>query len=148
MKRGALWFLPWVLSGGLAGCLDSYEPDVGELTAGVCKNDDKHPDEEISFEADIAPILEMNCSCHDPRKGGSAIDLVGFSVENYAKVRRGGANSGDKIVVPKMPCDSIIVQKVSESPPFGVRMPTFGPYLSREERDLLHDWIAEGARDN
>lgn len=131
-----------------AGCLDTYEPDVGELIAGVCKNEDAHPDDDVSFEMDIFPILEMGCPCHDPKKGGSAIDLVGFSVENYGKVRRGGVNSGDQIVVPNMPCESVLLQKTGESPPFGVRMPTFGPYLTRQERALIHDWIAEGAHDN
>jgi hypothetical protein len=93
-------------------------------------------------------MLQMGCGCHDPKKGGSAIDLVGFSIENYAKIRRGGVNSGDKIVVAGDPCDSILYQKLGEAPPFGVRMPTFGPYLSREDMALLHDWISEGAHDD
>lgn len=137
-----------LLSLSSAACLNAVEPDVGELIAGVCKNEDPHPEREVSFEADIFPILEMGCGCHDPKKGGSAIDLVGFSVENYGKVMRGGVNSGDQIVVPSMPCESVLLQKLGESPPFGVRMPTFGPYLTRQERALIHEWIAEGADDN
>jgi hypothetical protein len=129
-------------------CLDGIEPDVGELTAGVCKNEDKHDDQAVSFKDDILPMLEMGCGCHDPKKGGSAIDLVGFSVENYGKVMRGGANSADEIVIPSMPCESVLLQKLDESPPFGARMPSFGPYLTHQERDLIHDWIAEGAHDN
>jgi hypothetical protein len=132
----------------IASCLAAVEPDVGEVTAGVCKNEDTDPDQDISFKEDIYPMLEMGCGCHDPKKGGSAIDLVGFSIENYGKVVRGGVNSGDQIVVPSMPCESVLLQKLGESPPFGARMPTFGPYLSRKERALIHDWIAEGAHDD
>jgi hypothetical protein len=140
----------WALAGLLllGSCGLALEPDVGELIAGVCKNEDKHPDEEVSFEGDILPMLQMGCGCHDPQKGGSAIDLVGFSIEDYEKVRRGGVNSGDEIVVEGQPCESVLLQKLGEAPPYGVRMPSFGPYLTREERALIHDWIAEGARDN
>jgi hypothetical protein len=133
---------------GLAACLAPFEPDVGAPIAGLCKNEDKNPDVDVSFSEDILPMLQEGCGCHSPEKGGSAIDLVGFSVENYAKILRGGVNSGEEIVVAHEPCESILLQKLGEAPPFGSRMPTFGPYFSREERALIHDWIAEGAHDN
>jgi hypothetical protein len=134
------------LSALCAACV--LEPDVGEPIAGVCKNEDTDREHDVSFEEDVLPLLTESCGCHDPAKFGSAIDLVGFSIENYGKVRRGGANSGEEIVIEGDPCNSILLQKLSEAPPFGVRMPTFGPYLSRKEMALLHDWIAEGAHDN
>ena len=57
--------------------------------------------------------------------------------------------TGRKIVVPGDPCRSIILHKLSATPPFGARMPLDGPaYLSTEELLLVHDWIAEGAEDN
>jgi hypothetical protein len=41
------------------------------------------------------------------------------------------------------------VQKTSNAPPTGNRMPSDGPpYLTPSERQLLSDWIAEGAHDN
>jgi hypothetical protein len=131
-----------------AACLAPLEPDVGEPTAGVCKNEDTDPESDVSFQDDVLPLLTNNCGCHDPKKGGGAIDLVGFSIENYDKVRRGGVSSGEDIVVADDPCASVLLQKVGEAPPFGVRMPNFGPYFTRKEQALIHDWIAEGADDN
>lgn len=135
-------------AGVFGACLGPLEPDVGEPIAGLCKNEDSDPDVDISFKEDVLPLLQMGCGCHDPKKGGSAIETVGFSVENYAKIRRGGVNTGGAIVVDHEPCSSLLLQKLSEAPPFGSRMPTFGPYFTREEMVILHDWIAEGARDN
>ena len=61
----------------------------------------------------------------------------------------GGQNTGASIVVSGMPCDSLLWQKISPGPPFGARMPFNGPpFLSDEQRRLIGDWIAEGARDN
>jgi hypothetical protein len=38
---------------------------------------------------------------------------------------------------------------VGEAPPFGARMPLNGPpFLDERDRQLLADWIAEGADDN
>jgi hypothetical protein len=150
MKLRALLHLsPLALCTAVLGaCLGPFEPDVGEPIAGLCKNEDSDPDVDISFKEDVLPLLQNACGCHDPKKGGSAIDLVGFSVENYAKIRRGGVNTGGSIVVDHEPCSSVLLQKLGEAPPFGSRMPTFGPYLTREEMAILHDWIAEGARDN
>ncbi len=129
-------------------CVSSAEPDVGEVIAGVCKNEDTDPAVMVSFKNDILPKLQMGCSCHNPTMGGSAIDTTGFSVGDYASLRRGGSTSHDKIVVDGDPCDSFIYEKLSDAPPTGVRMPQNGPYWSRTDMALIHDWIAEGAHDN
>jgi hypothetical protein len=131
-----------------AGCSSALTPDVGPAIAGVCKNDDTDPGLDISFHDDVLPLLTNGCSCHNPAKGGGAIPLTGFSIESYDKVMRGGAKSGEDIVVPGDPCSSVLLQKLGEAPPFGVRMPSFGPYLSKSELALIHDWIAEGAHDD
>jgi len=139
----------------LSACLDSLEPEVGELTAGACKNEDSDPDVDVSYTNDIKPRLHGGCSCHSPVPnpttgmiGGGSIDSTGFSVGDYGSLRRGGQNSRDNIVVPGDPCGSYLYQKLSDAPPSGSRMPTYGPYWSRTDMDLLSDWIAEGARDN
>jgi hypothetical protein len=53
------------------------------------------------------------------------------------------------IIVPGQPCESVLLQKVGEGPPYGARMPLNGPtYLEDEDLEVISDWIFEGARDN
>lgn len=137
-----------VVSVVLAGCLSEIEPDVGPVIAGQCKNEDSDEDVDVSFSDEVLPMLQMGCGCHDPKSGGFAIDTTGFSIGNRSEVLRGGNKSGDKIVVPGDACASILVQKCSEAPPFGARMPISGPYFTRSEMNLLRDWIIEGAHAN
>ncbi|MDB4974526.1 MAG: hypothetical protein JWN48_2867 [Myxococcaceae bacterium] len=133
------------------GCAEEIEPEVGQLTAGVCQGDDSDPETDVSFRDTILPHmqnLQTGCTCHNPAGSGVAIDTTMFTVVNYASVRRGGANSHEKIVIAGDPCGSYLYQKLSNAPPSGSRMPIFGPYWSRTEMQQIHDWIAEGARDN
>lgn len=132
----------------VSACVDAGDPDVGELTAGVCKNDDTNEEVDVSFRNDILPKLQAGCSCHNPTMTGSAIDSTGFSVGDYAAIRRGGSTSHEKIVIDGDPCNSYLYQKLADAPPTGARMPSSGPYWSRTDMALLHDWIAEGAHAN
>lgn len=132
----------------LAGCFGDLTPDVGPLTAGQCKNEDSDPELEVSFKDEVLPMLAMSCGCHDPKMGGSAIDSTGFSVGNLRDVMKGGTKAGDNNVKAGDPCNSVLVQKCGDAPPFGSRMPVAGPYFSRSELQLLSDWIVEGAHDN
>lgn len=127
-----------------AACVDSLEPEVGELTAGNCEGEDSDPETDV----DPTPILmhlQMGCGCHNPAASGISIDATGFSVGTWGSIKRGGNNSRDKIIVAGDPCASFIFQKLSNAPPTGARMPPSGPYWSRTEMQQLHDWIAEGA---
>jgi hypothetical protein len=145
-----------LLLAALAGCLSELEPEVGELRAGVCKSEDSEPDSEVSFESDVLPLFERTadkgagCSCHQPAAPRAiGLELTGLDLSSYSALMRGGDMSGDEIVVPGDPCASIVLQKISSAPPFGLRMPTNGPpYFSPREQQLLSDWIAEGANDN
>jgi hypothetical protein len=139
----------------LAACLAEVEPDVGALRAGTCKSKDGDPNHSVSFKDDILPMFQRpgsqaGCTCHQPSsKGTPGIDATGLSLESYTSLRRGGTTSHDTIVVPGDPCASLIVQKVSNAPPSGARMPPGGPpFLTPDEITLLSDWIAEGAHDN
>jgi hypothetical protein len=134
----------------IAACV----PDVGPPLAGTCDNTDTNPEVDVSFSAQIRPLLTRSpggCICHMPTSTelGPATQIVGLNLGTLASLRAGGVTSGSQIVVEGEPCASIMYQKVSEAPPYGSRMPLNGPpYLTRDERQLLHDWIAEGASDN
>ena len=138
-----------VISVATIGCLADVTPEVGQAVAGQCKNEDTDPDFDVSFSEDVLPLLQAGCRCHDPAgRSPFAIGSTGFSIGSHAEVLRGGAKSGETIVVAGEPCESVLIQKCSDAPPYGARMPLYGPYYTREELDLLHDWIAEGASDN
>jgi hypothetical protein len=138
-----------------AGCMSEVEPEVGEVRAGVCKSEDNDPEHDVSFEQEVLMLLQRTmggpgCGCHLPTSPFRiGLEQSGLDLSSYEGVMSGGQNSSDDHVVPGDPCASVLVQKVSSAPPFGARMPSNGPpYLSLEERRLLHDWVAEGANDN
>jgi hypothetical protein len=142
------WLTLFIACAG-AGCFSDVTPDVGAPIAGQCRAEDSDPDVPVSFTEDILPLLEDGCGCHSPKSSAPfAIDSTGFSVASYATLGRGGQKSGTQIVVPADPCGSQLYQKCGEAPPFGSRMPLYGPYFTPAELALLHDWIAEGAREN
>ena len=136
----------------LAGCAQLIEPDVGPPAHATCSDTDSDPDHDVSFAHDVSGLLdEYHCrDCHTP--GGITpigLEVGGLDLSSYDTLRVGGTRSGAAIIVPAMPCGSVLRQKVSAGPPFGARMPLNGPtYLDEQDLQLLSDWIAEGARDN
>ena len=144
-----------LLAVGLTGCLETFDPDVGEPLRPLCTDEDSNPDQDVSFADDIETGLfeREDLGCRDCHSGGGAtplgIRVSGLSLSSYSSLRRGGDESGQAIVVPGKPCQSILLQKVGQAPPFGARMPLDGPpFLTAEERQIIADWIAEGAEDD
>jgi hypothetical protein len=139
----------------ITSCDDAFNPDVGGRTLAACDPRDSDEATNVSYERDIIPLILRDrmlggCSCHQSQASSHiGFDLSGFDLTNHDTMRRGGAGSGEDIIVPGDPCVSILYLKLGYSPPFGSRMPLSGPpFWSNEERGLLHDWIAEGAHDN
>ncbi len=135
----------------LTGCLEGIEPDVGPPLRQLCTNEDSDPDRRVSYD-DIARGIFANpaygcVDCHTPT-GATPIGLQvsGLDLSSLATLRSGGTRSGGEIVIAGRPCDSVLVQKIGQSPPFGARMPLDGPpFLNELDRQLIADWIAEGA---
>ena len=101
---------------------------------------------DISYSADIQPIFTSTC-------GGSGCHINsstnGVNLSSYSSVINSvGAVSGEPIVIPGDPDESILVQKIEPDPPFGSRMPTTGDYLTPTEIAQIRAWIAGGAEDN
>lgn len=93
-----------------------------------------------SFQTDIKPILtKYGCTgCHGGSGGlelGSAVQLV-----------QGGMHG--PAAVPGKADSSIIVMKISSTPPFGDRMPLGGSKVVDEDAQAIKDWINQGAIDN
>jgi len=139
-----------LLAIALAACAQ-IEPDVGAPLHAPCTNDDT-ADHTITFSGDIAAIIdEYHCKdCHTPTgKTPIGLEIGGLDLSSYDTLRAGGVRSMTQIIVPGMPCDSILLQKVSPGPPFGARMPANGPdYLEDDDLATISNWIAQGALDN
>lgn len=142
------------LVAALGGCLDPVEPEVGDPLRPLCSDEDSNLDTDVSFIDDVAGIFEReDLGCRDCHTSSGAspigVRVSGLSLSSYNSLRRGGDESGQAIVVPGQPCASILLQKVGQAPPFGARMPLDGPpFLTAEERQVIADWIAEGAEDD
>ncbi|HIQ06275.1 MAG TPA: c-type cytochrome, partial [Anaerolineae bacterium] len=94
---------------------------------------------EISFSADVMPILQSRCSmCHGA--------LGGWSAESYDKV----VNSGDHgpVIVPGKPDESLLVEKLLGKQKIGDPMPPSGLPMTQEEKDVIIEWVKAGAPDN
>jgi hypothetical protein len=145
-----------------------YRPDVGDAVtppvdastdpdgpedidasgaAFGCDNKDSDPATPVSFSLNVRPLLIKSPGGCIPCHLGRATS--GLDQSSYQSLRRGGLNSGTRIIVSGEPCNSIYFQKIGRTPPFGSRMPFNGPpYFSAAERQIVHDWIAEGALNN
>src|SRR6185436_11830191 len=125
----------------LAACLpDPFDPQVGAQLEESCVDSDSNPDVKVTYSNDVRPLFEEYCfRCHTPT-GSAPIGLeVGkLDLSTYSSLRAGGAVSGSHIIEPGNPCRSALIEKVSEYPSFGARMPLNGPpFLEEEEIQLL-----------
>jgi len=91
------------------------------------------PNAAICFERDILPIFNSKCAmsgCHD---AGTAAE--GYNLSNYRKIVSRGLVKGK-------PNSSELYEVVEEN-----EMPPKGyPKFSATEKQLIYDWIADGAK--
>jgi len=147
MPRRAPHPLPCLPACLLPACLEALAPDVGPPAPMPACDDDLDPTRAVSFRGAVSPILGRACtSCHAP--GGEGFQSSGLDLSTYAALRAGGTRSGAAIAVDGQPCASALWQKLGPTPPFGARMPRNALPLPQGDIDLIHDWIAEGARDD
>jgi hypothetical protein len=78
---------------------------------------------------------------------GQGALLSGFDISTLGELRKGGGSTGIRIIVPRKPDDSAMVQALRGQ--FGSnRMPKGGPFHDDDSdlMQLLTTWIAEGAK--
>ncbi len=160
MSRGILTALGAFLAAGCLDALDPLDPEVGALQRQRCVNQDSDVENRVSFSQDVLPIFRgeaamrgqasVGCGCHQPSNPNPiGLEQAGLDLSSFSALRSGGINSQSDIVIPAEPCNSVLLQKLSAAPPFGVRMPFNGPpFLDSTSMQRIADWIAEGARDN
>ena len=151
-SSGASVALSLVLVPTLFAC-DSFVPQLGQQLQPRCVEADGDPSTEVSFGADIVAGIFRGSGaclpCHDPLGPDPQGYLQGgLDLTRHAGVLAGGVNSGAATAIPGKPCGSWLWLKVTSSPPSGSQMPLAAAALSAQQLQLIHDWIAEGARDN
>ncbi|SDD83438.1 hypothetical protein SAMN04488509_10850 [Aquimonas voraii] len=109
---------------------------------------------DVSFEADIRPLLEseeQRCTVCHGSSGNLSLSFANARSNLLGAQERGVASAGDASanpilrVRPREPLASSLFLKLNcATPPFGGRMP-LGLSPSPELQALVHDWIASGA---
>jgi hypothetical protein len=130
----------------------SLDAKVGERTP-QCVDGDSDPTKTVSFKDELRPLMNGDipgtkgcASCHYQSRGTrQGLEQTGLNLESLGTMRKGGANTGANVIVPKSPCKSFVVQKLQGTAPMGAQMPKEGPYWGPREVQLMIDWIAEGA---
>jgi hypothetical protein len=107
---------------------------------------------QISFKKDVQPVLGKYClPCH----AEESYNRSELSLDSFELLMKGGRHGAG--VVPGKPTESLLMAKLSDTPPFGESMPVkprrlkpneAPKKLSIEEVKLLKDWIAQGAKNN
>ena len=109
---------------------------------------------EVSFSADVQPILEVAClECHTTTGEGAAAS--GFAVNDYESVMKG--TEFGPVVVPGSSISSALYMVIAGKTDPEIRMPPHheeawaegrGVPLADEEIATIAAWIDQGARNN
>jgi len=109
---------------------------------------------EISFSADVQPILQASClECHNGT--GEGVATSEFSVVDFASVMKG--TSFGPVVIPGSSISSTLYRVVAGKTSPEIRMPPHhteslaegrGESLGAEQIEIIAGWIDQGAKDN
>jgi hypothetical protein len=126
-----------ILAGAIALALSAL-PTLADKPA--------HPGKEISFKADIRPVLDDYCmSCHVP--GGKGFEKSGLDMRSYQSLMKG--TKFGSIIKPGNAQDSTLIVLVEGRADPSINMP-YGIKggLSKDKIALLRKWIDQGAKNN
>ncbi|MER3524350.1 MAG: hypothetical protein C4326_09850 [Ignavibacteria bacterium] len=109
-------------------------------------------EKKVSFKNDVFPIIKAKClPCH----AEDNFNPSELSMDSYELLAQGGKHG-----VPFKPgkaAESLMIQKLSENPPFGDRMPLNSKkkiqegkavWLTSDELRTIATWIDQGAKNN
>jgi uncharacterized membrane protein len=106
----------------------------------------------LSFSKDVMAIVHEHClPCHSENEYNPS-ELF---MDSYDLMSQGGKHGVPW--VPGKPGESLIIQKLSEDPPFDARMPLNSKkkiaegkakWLTQEEISTISLWIEQGAKNN
>ena len=124
----------------LAGCSDQGDDPADE-------GGPLDPPAAVSYADDIQPIFNANCiGCHAAGSAAVGLELsAGGSYDQLVGVQ--AVESDLDRVEPGQPEQSWLYLKITGAHDVGDVMPPSG-LLPSTSRDLVRDWIADGAPDN
>ena len=100
---------------------------------------------EISFNADVQPILKQYCmECHVA--GGQGADKSGLLVSDYESLMKG--TKFGAIIKPGDTLTSVMIMLVEGRADASIKMPHGKASLPKGKIDLLKKWVEQGAKNN
>ena len=99
--------------------------------------------QQISYQRDVAPIIENNClSCHMP-PGGAGYQRGGLNMDSYESIMEGTVYGA--VVVPGDSRHSILNMLIEGRVDISMRTPH---PLTAEDIETLRLWVDQGAVNN
>ena len=121
----------------------------------------------VSFKDDVAPLLATNCAlaaCHSSKESNLNFYITYEPAQIYEELMKTSPTcSSSKFVVPGKPEESMVMLKMdneqeklpddcasarrSEMPP-GDPPKSGNAMMDKKDRDVIRNWIKQGAKDN
>ena len=100
---------------------------------------------EISFKADVQPILKQYClECH--AAGGQGQEKSGLSVDSYENLMKG--TRFGSIVKPGDTLTSAMTMLIEGRADASIKMPHGKDALPKDKVEVLKKWVEQGAKNN
>jgi hypothetical protein len=130
-----------VLPVGVALAVQGSTPDAAPVDRA--ESVWAHQAIEVSYEADVAPILQEYClSCHGgPGEDGEIVIELGYDMSTYEGLMAG--SDYGPVIEPGDPDGSLFLDMIVNGD-----MPEDGDPVPAELIEVLRTWIAEGAQNN
>jgi hypothetical protein len=142
-RRGSATRLEAAMKSAIRSILVSLPVLLLADVAGVVQA--RAAETQVSFSQDIGPLLQWRCgACHKP--GGAGFQKSGFDLTSYEGVMK-GTNFGP-MVIPGDPESSNLMRLIDWRVSAEIRMPHGNKKLSVCDRDVIRDWIRQGAKNN
>jgi len=116
------------------------------VSVGALSGCDKPATEkQISFAAQVKPILAANClSCHNQK--GKGYQKSGLSMETYTDLMK-GTRYGPVIIPGNAVASNLVILIDGKAP--NIKMPHGSLLiLPKSDRDMIKSWINQGAMNN
>jgi hypothetical protein len=102
-------------------------------------------EKEVSYKADIQPILQQYCvECH--AEGGTGYEKSGLLLTSYESVMKG--TRFGSIIKPGDALSSTLIMLVEGRADPSIKMPHGKESLPKEKIELLKQWVKQGAKNN
>jgi hypothetical protein len=135
----AISLLVLALGAGCPGSLEDPSRFQMQMMTGGCAA-------QIDVETQIFPMKCNTTACHEGPSSSSGLDLTTPGQKKRLVGLKSLSCPSRTIVTPSSPSMSVILDRVSDMPVCGVRMPLARDPLKTEEIDCLKAWVEDAAR--